>query len=317
MVVLQSIQSVLSIMLMISIGYLLTSRGWFDENSSKLLVKLVVKVSLPMLMIHDLLNNFNKEKLVASSNGLLVPFLSMAICYLLSFVAAALANIPAGRQGVFRSMFFNSNTVFMGLPINYALFGEGSIPYVLLYYIANTVYFWTFGVYEINKDVNSRYKKLFSIETAKKILSPPLIAFLFSVAMIMLGMRLPSFIMDTFRYIGNLTTPISLMFVGITIHSIELKNLRISKDMLVLCAGRFIISPMSVILLSFLFPLPPLAKNVFAIQAAMPVMTNTAIISKAYDADSEYVALMIAATTIATIFVIPAYRVLLNQFFGF
>lgn len=313
MVILQSVQSILSIMLMISLGYVLTSRGWFDENSSTLLVKLVVKLSLPLLMIHDLMNNFNKENLLASAGGLLVPFLSIAFCYLLSFVTAKFAKIPTERQGVFRSMFFNSNTIFMGLPINLALFGENSIPYVLLYYIANTVYFWTFGVYEINRDGNGGYKKLFSMETVKEILSPPLISFLFAIVMILLGIRLPSFIMDTFRYVGNLTTPISMLFIGITIHSIDLKTIKISKDMLVLFAGRFIISPISIILLTLFFPLPTLMRNVFVIQAAMPVMTNTAIISRAYDADSKYVAVMIAATTIATLFVIPVYRVLLNQ----
>ncbi|MDI3481595.1 MAG: malate permease [Tepidanaerobacteraceae bacterium] len=313
MIILQSVQSILSIMLMISIGYALTSRGWFDEKASALLVKLVVKLSLPMLMMHDLMNNFNREKLIASAGGLLVPFLSIGFCYLLSFVAAALAKIPAGRQGVFRSMFFNSNTIFMGLPINHALFGETSIPYVLLYYIANTVYFWTFGVYEINKDGKNKYKKLFSLETAKEILSAPLVAFLLAILMIILGIKLPFFIMDTFRYIGNITAPISLMFVGITIHSIDFKNIRISKDMLVLFAGRFVVSPMSIILLTMFFPLPSLARDVFVIQAAMPVMTNAAIISKSYDADSEYVAIMIATTTIATLFVVPLYRTLLNQ----
>ncbi|AYO30904.1 AEC family transporter [Biomaibacter acetigenes] len=312
MAILQSAQSIFSIMLMIFLGYVLTSWKWFDENSSKLLVNLVVKISLPLLMIHDLMNNFDREKLLTSAGGLVVPFTSIALCYLLSFVVSEMAKIQTGRQGVFRSMFFNSNTIFMGLPINLALFGEKSIPYVLLYYIANTVYFWTLGVYEINRDGNDRPQKLFCLETVKQILSPPLVSFLLAVVMIMLGIRLPSFIMDTFRYLGNLTTPISMLFIGITIHSIDLKTIRITKDMLVLFAGRFVISPLSILLLTMVFPLPPLMRNVFVIQAAMPVMTNTAIVSKAYGADSEYVAVMITATTIATIFVVPIYMAILK-----
>jgi hypothetical protein len=103
-----------------------------------------------------------------------------------------------------------------------------------------------------------------------------------------------------------------MLFIGITIHSIDLKTIRITKDMLVLFAGRFVISPLSILLLAMVFPLPPLMRNVFVIQAAMPVMTNTAIVSKAYGADSEYVAVMITATTIATIFVVPVYMAILK-----
>jgi len=313
MAILQSAQSILSIMLMICLGYALSSRKWFDENSAKLLVKLVVKISLPAFMIHDLMNNFNREKLLTSAGGLVVPLLSIGFCFVLSFIVARLAMIPTKRQGVFRSMFFNSNTIFMGLPINLALFGEKSIPYVLLYYIANTIYFWTLGVYEINRDGRDLPRKLFCLETAKEILSPPLVGFLLAVVMIMLGIRLPSFIMDTLGYLGNLTTPISMLFIGITIHSIGLSAIRISKDMLMLFTGRFIISPLSILLFAMLFPLPPLMRNVFVIQAAMPVMTNTAIISKAYGADSEYVAVMITATTIATLFVVPVLMLVLNR----
>ena len=49
-------------------------------------------------------------------------------------------------------MFFNSNTIFVGLPINQALFGDASIPYVLIYYMCNTTFFWTLGTYLIQRD---------------------------------------------------------------------------------------------------------------------------------------------------------------------
>jgi len=312
MAILQSAESILSIILIISLGYFLTSRGWFDETSSKLLVNLVVKISLPLLMIHDLMNNFDREKLLNSTSGLVVPFVSIALCYLLSFVVSRIARIQSKRRGVFRSMFFNSNTIFMGLPINLALFGEKSLPYVLLYYIANTFFFWTLGIYEINRDGNDCQQKLFSIKMLKQLLSPPLTGFLAAFLMIMLGIKLPLFLMDTFKHLGNLTTPLSMLFIGITIHSMGIKNIKINKDMLVLFAGRFIISPLSILLLSNVFSIPPLMRNVFVIQAAMPVMTNTAIVSKAYGADSEYVTVMITATTIATIFVVPLYMAVLN-----
>lgn len=310
--ILVSMQGILSIMLMIFLGYFLTSRGWFDKNSSRILVKLVVSISLPMLMMHELLGNFDRAKLLSGAHGLVVPFISITLCYLTSFAVVKLVKINPKRQGVFRSMFFNSNTIFMGLPINLALFGERSVPYVLLYYIANTTYFWTLGVYEINMDGGNRPHKIFFFETIKEIISPPLLGYLAAVILILFNIKLPIFIMDTLKYLGNMTTPISMIFIGITIHSIDLKSIRFDKDMLALFFGRFLVSPLTILLLSMIFPIPKLMRNVFVIQAAMPVMTNAAIVARAYGADSEYVAIMIAATTIATLFVVPVFMAVLN-----
>ena len=69
-------------------------------------------------------------------------------------------------------MFFNSNTIFVGLPINQALFGDASIPYVLIYYMCNTTFFWTLGTYLIQRDGEGEAE--FDLKTSlKKIFSPP------------------------------------------------------------------------------------------------------------------------------------------------
>ncbi len=94
-------------------------------------------------------------------------------------IATAVASIFAvkkERRGLFISMFFNSNTIFVGLPINQALFGDASIPYVLIYYMCNTTFFWTLGTYLIQRDGEGEAE--FDLKTSlKKIFSPPLMGF--------------------------------------------------------------------------------------------------------------------------------------------
>lgn len=307
----QAVESILSMMIIIIIGYVLASKNWFSEETTNVLVKLVTQVSLPFLMINNIVDNFSKEKLLSSFGGLIVPLLSIALCYLIAIFIARFGSIEKKRSGLFKSMFFNSNTIFMGLPINLALFGEESLPYVLLYYVANTINFWTVGIYEISKDGTKEKGKLFSIETMKKIISPPLVGYFLGMLLVILNIKLPAFLSNTFNYLGSLSTPLAMLFIGITIQDINLKNIKVSKDMIYIFLGRFVISPVLVILTCYIFPLPTLMRNVFIVQAAMPVMTNTAIISKAYGADYEYAAVMVSLTTIATLFVIPIYANLL------
>ena len=298
-------QSVLSIIIMIMIGYILAHKKLLDEKAINLITTIVINISLPMMMLNTIMTNFTKEKLIADSSGLVVPFITIGSCYIIARLIAKIANVTSNRRGLFVSMFFNSNTIFMGLPVNMALFGEKSVPYVLLYYIANTVFFWTLGIYEITKDSDAKPIKIFSIDFIKKILSPPLMGFIIGIVLLLLDIRLPLFIMDTSKNLGNLTTPLSMFFIGASIYLVNLKSVKFSWDIVWIVIGRFVIAPALVILIVPMFPIPHLMGSVFVIQAAMPVMSNTAIIARAYDSDYNFASLMIAITTIGTLLVIP------------
>ncbi len=306
-----AVETILSMIIIISLGFILTHKKWFSEEVSKVLVKLVTQISLPLLMINTITTNFDKQKLLSSSNALIIPFMSIFLCYIFSIVFSKIMNIDKNKKGLFKSMFFNSNTIFMGLPINMALFGEKSVPFVLFYYMANTTFFWTVGIYEISKDGSEFKQKLFSKENIKKIFSPPLLGYIIGIIIVFLNISLPIFIKDTFKYLGSITTPISMIFIGITIYSINFKKFKLDKNVLGVIIGRFLIAPIIVFILALIFPIPKLMRDVFIIQSIMPVMTNTVIIAKSCNADCDYAAIMIGITTVACLFIIPIYMLIL------
>lgn len=304
-------QSVLSIMIMIIIGYFLAYKKLIDEKAINLITTIVINISLPMMMLNTILSNFTKQMLLDDSRGLIVPFLTIGSCFIIAKVFAKVAKVKNNRRGLFISMFFNSNTIFMGLPVNLALFGEKSVPYVLLYYIANTTFFWTLGVYEITKDGNKETLHFFSIDIVKKILSPPLMGFIVGIVLVLLNIKLPVFLMDTSKSLGNITTPLSMFFIGASIYLVDLKSVKFSLDIIWVLIGRFVISPVLVILIAPIFHISHLMGSVFVIQAAMPVMANSAIIARAYNSDYDFASLMIAISTICTLIVIPIIMALL------
>lgn len=312
MIIFSAIQSILSIIILISIGYILTKKGWFDSNTSKVFARLVTTISLPALMIYNFTTSFSKQMFLDSTTALIIPFLSIFICFLISVILSHFFVDPS-RRGTFETMFTVANTVFVGLPVNIALFGEISIPYALLYFVANTLFFWTIGVMKISQDSGKAKKYVLSIHTVKSILSPPVIGFFIGILLILLEIKLPDFLIDTSRYLGNLTTPLSLLFIGMTFQSINLKKLTFSIDQLLLFLGRFIISPLVVYGLSIFFPVPPLMLKVFIIQSTMPIMAQVAIVAKAYEGDYEYATVMVTLTTLASAIVIPIYMVLLSR----
>lgn len=298
---------------MVLIGYVLTAKKWFNQETASLFSKLVLNVSLPPMMFYNIVSNFDHSKLGHLGKGLIIPILSMALCYIIGILISRLLKIKEGRRGTFVTMFFTSNTIFVGLPVNLALFGEASVPYVLIYYFANTLFYWTIGVYGISKDgVKKGIVKIFSMATVKRVFSPPLLGFLCAIVFVALNIYVPEFILDSCKYIGNLTTPLSMFYIGITIYSVNLRQIKIDKDLIGINFGRFIVSPLLVFFLAFYFPVDLLMKKVFVIQAAMPVVTSTAIVAKVYNADDQYAAIMMVITTIASAFFIPIYMLLLN-----
>lgn len=312
MIIFNALGSVFSIVLMISAGFFLSHKGWFDEKTSQLFSKLVCNLAIPCLMISQFTESFDKDKLLNLGGGLFAPFISMALGYFVAVIISKIIRVKEGRIGTFRSMFFVSNSIFIGLPVNLALFGEQSMPNVLLYYIANTTFFWTIGVYEISKDGQSGKANIISFETIKRIMSPPLLSFMFAVILVLLDIHFPKFVLDTCKYFGNLTTPLAMLFIGITIYSVNLKEFKFSLDMIAIIVGRFFISPMLILILCNIIKTPSLMKEVFVIQAAMPVMTNTAIVSKRYNADYEYATISTIITTILSLLAIPIYMLILG-----
>lgn len=312
LVLLHAVESILTIIIMCMVGWFMTRAGWLNDAISETICKLVMNVSLPCYMFWNMKTHFDRAKLEELSGGLLVPFLSIGLTYLLGIAVSNLLRVPKGRKGIFRSVFFTSNTIFIGLAVNLALFGEQSTPYVLLYYVANTTFFWTLGNYEIRRDgEHGESCAAFTLQSFKQVLSPALGGFLLGVILILANLPLPAFVMDSSKYIGQLTTPLAMLFIGIVLYSIRLKEIRLDRDILVLLAARFLICPLTVVLLERFIPLPALMAKVFVIQSAMPAMTSTGVVAKEYGADYAFGTLVTAVTTVCSMVVIPVYMVLL------
>ena len=76
MIIFNTIASILSIVLIIIVGYHFTAKGWFDQ-SGNLFSRMILNITLPAYMIWNLMTTFNKEMLLHLAPGLVVPFMSI------------------------------------------------------------------------------------------------------------------------------------------------------------------------------------------------------------------------------------------------
>lgn len=301
---------VVSLLLMIGLGMLLCHLGWFPPQVNDLIAKLVTHVALPCMTFNQLLTNYHRAELVASLPSLALAYISVGLLYTLSYPLSRLLRIPPERRGVFRAMITFSNTIFMGLPINTALFGEKALPATLMYYLANTTLFWSVGLSGIQADGGAP-RSGFSLATLRRIMTPPLIAFVLSIVLILIDLPMPVPIMKAAGYVGNLVTPLAMFFIGGMLYRMLRQGLRWQRGYGMFVLARFVLSPLLILTLIHLFGgIAPLWRSAYLVQSSMPVQSSCAIVAHSYNADSEYATGGITLTTLLSMLTIPLFAAL-------
>ena len=320
MVFFQSIQSVLVVVLMMLLGYILQVKGWFADSFGGNISSLITKIALPASIFVSVLKFLKRDQLVALSGSLLYPAIAVIIGYLIAWALVHILNIRPGRRGIFMNAVVNANTIFIGLPLNVALFGEKSISYFLVYYIINTVSTWAFGVFLISNDDPTKDK---SDKTKKKInwakvIPMPLVGFIVALIFLILAIPVPDFISQTLGYVGGLVTPLSLIYIGIVLARAGLKSIRFDRDTIVALLGRFVLSPIILIAVILLgthltgADLAPLLQKTLIIQSATPMLAVLPILANEAHGDVKYATNIVTSSTILFIIVVPILTTLIS-----
>ena len=323
MVIFSALESMLPIILLIILGYVLRKAGWLGDTFAPSASRLIMNVALPASIFTSVLKNLTLKTLLSLDSGLVACFASVAICYLVALATVVLLKVRPGRRGVMVNTFANANTIFIGLPLNIALFGEGVIGFFLVYYITNTISTWAIGTFLIDADPMVKAKEPKASAQRKRgidirrLLPPPLLGFLVALILLLLQLPVPSFITSTLTYTGNLVTPLSLIYIGIVLEVSGVSSVRVDRDTAVALIGKFIIAPASMVgvLAAYgaLFgALPATEAHTFIIQAAVPALTVLPILANEGKGDVRFATNVVVTSTLLCAVVVPIVYALLG-----
>jgi len=296
--------SLLVIIIVACIGAVLSKRGWFPSGSVTIITKIILDLAIPLSFVYNMVTNVDMEMLKNLSLSLLIPVISIGLGYLISYGLTKLLKTPDNRQGLFISMFANPNSLFIGLPVNIAVFGTQSMPYAYIFYFVSTLYFNTFGLYFLSKGRGEQNTLKNVADTVK---SPIFISFVLAVILVLAQIKLPGFVLAVCDKVGSLATPLSMLFIGICVSGLPIKHIRITRDLVIIILARFVVSPLVALGVAQFFDISELGRNVFILQSLLPVMTSTPIFSERYGCDTKYATLSTAVTAMLAIGIIPLY----------
>ena len=305
---------VFALMMIMLLGVFLTKRKFLTEDYYHFLTSFIMKYTVPAMLFENAIENVTVDFITKSGTLLLAPFVTQLGGYLIALAIAKLLKLPKSLEGIFISIFAMCNTMLMGFPICMQIFGEVSVPYVTAYYIANTLVFWILVAPRIAAGgeaggVISRKEKI------KRVFSPPLVSFLIGAACNLIHIPIPGFLQTALTDFGSLTSPIAMLLCGYLLASMGKDVLKTPRCIVGAVAARLLWAPVFCAGICLLMKVPALPACVFCVQAAMPAMNQTVILSGLYRGNDRAAAQGLALSNILSVFIIPLVVMGLNRIF--
>ena len=242
-----------------------------------------------------------------------IGIMSVIITVLVSAGVGLLLRLPRNRQGVFIAMAGFSNTLFIGLPVCTQLFGDKSMPYIMLYYIGHTSLMQSVGMMLVERAGAKPGGKGGVTRFLRDVfLKPPILSVMFSALMLAMGWSLPNTLMRFANYISGSVSPLALIYCGFIVYEVGLKNLRFLRGLPIMLVMRLAIAPVICLTCCSLFGMSGLALQVFVVESALPVVSQVTVMAGAFGADEQYAAIGSCLSILGSFITIPVLMLILG-----
>lgn len=308
-VFLESASSVAVLLLIGVVGYLMGLKGWMHGTHKQFLNKLLTMFLVPCMCLYGELTNLKREFVFSMGKYLLAVFIAVMVVLVASYGVGKIMRLPRKSWTVFAMVSSISNAMFLGYPICMELFDKACIPYVMVYYMVNTVFTNVVctGLLQWGGSKNVSGCELM-ISFAK---TPAIWATLVGLVMVVCGINLPGPLLSFTKYMNQALTPLAMLLIGYTVYEIGLRNIRINLRILLSIIFRFLVAPAAMLMACALLGITGIAVKVLVVLSAMPAAALSMVLSSEYGADETMATHAVATTTIGCLLEIPIIMILL------
>lgn len=276
-----------------------------SDEMCKSLSWIVVNIANPAMILSGSVNN---EKGIAGEELLMTMALAIGIfagLILISLVVPFILRVPGRSVGAYRVMTIFSNIGFMGFPVISALYGTEALLYASVFLIPFNLLIYTYGILALKSD-DGKKEKL----DLKKVLNIGVFSCILSFILSFVQIPMPSFVKTTVSTLSNLTAPLSMMVIGASMATIDIKKLFTDVKLLLFAALKLVIVPVAGLLLLKTFIHSQMLLGVCMVMIATPVASMTAMLAQQYDGDYELASRGVALTTILSVVTMPLVSIL-------
>ena len=286
-----------------AMGYLAHRLGYLGGETDQKLSKIILNITMPCLIVASVATGDELPGAAEILSVLKVAAVFYGMELLLSTVVPRLLGGTDKQKGVWRYTLVFPNMAFIGYPVVVALFGPEALFYAVILVLPFNLLAYSLGPLMLAGRAKFRWQQL---------TSPCIIASVIALVVALGHIRLPAIVGECAGFVGNLTTPLSLLVVGSLLAGLTVGKVFASPRLWALTAVRLLVLPALLwLLLGWMNVEPPMVAGIAVILMAMPTAVNGSMLSMEYGGDTECMAQITFLTTLVSIITIPVVSALL------
>ena len=308
---------ILSIFMIIAVGFAANKADIMPMAANKYLVGLLIRVTCPCMIVASITSNeLREDTLSLSLQTLIGAVIFFTVSALVGwFICAKIVKVlPRENIGVYTYSFGSINSGFIGFPITLALFGSSILYLMVIHNVLLSLYLYTFGIMLVNIGASGRKLDFKGFLNSFKNINS--IAAGVSIVMLFAGLKLPTVIFDCVDMIGDATTPLSMLIVGMQLGDCDFGKVLKNRKLLGISLLKMLLLPVMTFFMVNWLPLDVSVKVCLIFAASFPVAVAVVPVASEQNRDSLIAAEMVAITTLFSLVVIPAVAAFLIGYYG-
>lgn len=305
------INTVASMFIMLVVGFIGGKANIIDEDASKKISEIVIKIAQPFMIAGAVLSMEKREDSLGSGIKII---LFAFLCYFILSILALLFTFKIKdnyeRRVSEYSLIF-TNGAFLGFPILKSVFPENGLFWGAFYVIVYNIVVWTYGIFVLKKANNSIKLNIKNI-----FFNYGTVPCIIALIIFATGINLPDFVTAPMNYIGSVCTPISMLVIGALISRMNFKDFFCDIKIYYFSVIKLFIIP---IIISVIFTLFGLEKDIvlfMCIMNCLATSASTTMFCETYNTAPLYAAKCVGLSTLLCVFITPLVLLITDSLFN-
>jgi len=295
-----TIDKILILLFIVIVGYVARKMNIVPDNAVHYFSKFLLYFTIPATILISMQIPIAMTNLGETGNVILVSLIFYAIGIAVGWFLPNILHAKKEEYGIMRYSVIFASTLFAGVPVISATFGEMGVFYASVFNIVFIVLSNTLGLWILLRKTE-RGAKI----RLKELIIPPIIAIVIGLIIFFTSFTIPDPFAGAISFLGEISIPLSFFVIGGLLANIKIKNIFSNYRL-------YIISLVSLLLIPFLFKLivdtvvtNPTILSTTIILAAMPAAVNVVLLTEEYKLKSEFAAQCVFIMTIMSLITLP------------
>lgn len=293
-----------AIALILLLGFLLGKLKLISDKTNKEITNLLLMVFMPASLFMAFPSTYDEASAGLFFSGLLAGTLIM-------FVLIILAKIIFNRRWMGGELSYESqfalifnNATFLGYPIVVNTFGPSGVIAYCGFIIAFNIALFSYGIWLFEQKIS--FKLLLNT-----IFNPNIIAVVLGMIFFLIGFHLPNFLTDAIGYVGNATTPLSIICIGYMLSQAKLKKVFKKWKLMLTAIIQLVLGPLVTWGLLTLLQFPTEVIQVCTLIQALPTATSLGLFAVKYGGNAGESSELVTISTLFSVVTMPLMALLL------